>query len=55
MKEKYQVIRFGHGMHIGIGIRYSMDFGHEKFTRKISCNFIGTGIGMPCTQEINFS
>ena len=24
-----------------------MNFSHQKFTGKISCNFIGTGIGMP--------
>ena len=34
-------------MHIDRGMRFSMNFGHEKFTGKVSCNFIATGIGMP--------
>ena len=45
--EKYRVVRYSNGMHIDMRMRFSMNFGHEKFTRKISCNFISAGIRMP--------
>ena len=40
-------MRYGNGMCIDTGTRFSVNFSHEKFTGKISCNSIGTGIGMP--------
>ena len=39
MHEKYQVVGYGNGMHVDMGMRFSVNFGHKKFTRKISCNF----------------
>ena len=44
--EKYQVLRYGNGMCVDMGMRFSMNFGHENFAGKISCNFIGTGTWM---------
>ena len=41
-------------MDIDTGMRFSMNFGHEKFTVKISCNFIGISIGMPMYSGKNF-
>ena len=52
--EKYQVVRYGNSMCVDTGMRFSMNFGHKKFTWKISCNFIGTGIGMPVYSANNF-
>ena len=43
---------YGNGMHTDTGIKFSMSFSHEKFTGKISCLFIGTGIGMPMYSGI---
>ena len=34
-------------MHIDIGMRFSMNFGHEKFVLWNFLEFIGNGIGMP--------
>ena len=45
--EKYQVIKYGNGMHIDMGIKFSMISVTVKFNRKISCIVTGTGIGMP--------
>ena len=52
--EKYQVMRYGNGMCIDMGMRFSMNFGCKNFTGKISCNFIGTGIGIPMYSGNNF-
>ena len=41
-------------MHVDTGMRFSVNFGHEKFTGKISCNFIGSGIGMPVSSGNKF-
>ena len=32
---------------IDMGVRFSVNFGCRKIYRKISCVFVGTGIGMP--------
>ena len=40
-------MRYGNGMHIDTGMRFSMNFGCKTFTRKIPVIFTGTGIGMP--------
>ena len=31
------------GMHVDTGMRFSMNFSHEKFMGKFSVNFVGTG------------
>ena len=47
LHEKYQVMRYGKGMIIDTRIKLSMTFSCSKVSRKSSCIFIGTGIGMP--------
>ena len=51
---KYQVMRYGISMCIDMGIKFSVNFGCKNLTGKISCNFIGTAIGMPMYSEIFF-
>ena len=41
---------YWNGMYIDMGMRFSMNFSHEKLSGKISCNFIGAGIGMPVSS-----
>ena len=44
--EKYPVMRYGNGIHIGMGIKFPINFSCKKITRKFPVIFVGTGIGM---------
>ena len=40
-------MRYVTGMHVGMGMKFSMNFGHENFLLWNFLEFIGSGIGMP--------
>ena len=44
--EKYQVIRYITGMHVDMGMRFSVNFSSEKILLWNFLEFIGNGIGM---------
>ena len=52
--EKYQVMGYVTSMHIDTGMRFSMNFGHEKFYWESSWNLLVPVLGCPCSQEIKF-
>ena len=54
---KYQVFRCVTGMCIdtGNGMRFSMNFGREKFLPGNFLKFVGNSIGMPVYSGIKFS
>ena len=53
--EKYQVMRYGNGVCIGTGIKFSMNFSHENLPGQFPVILLVPVVGCPCTQEIYFS
>ena len=46
---------YSNSMHVDTGMRFSVNFGHEKFTGKFPVIFIDTSIGMPMYSGNKFS
>ena len=45
--EKYQVMGYVTSMHVDMGMRFSVNFSHEKILLGKIMEFIGTGTWMP--------